>query len=449
MSGLGAATAVDRLFVLRPECGCLPRSLLCCLRPAIVTTAALHHEPDEAGRRSAVGEAPGYGSVQAVDGADKESGSGGPTRPSRVLALLGLTILCVMSGVGNNVTFVLMADAVPSPSFLLYATTIVYTLMYGVWYGLQRWFGARKRIPVLPGAGDERHAGRMYSGPRRKMLLLYGASVALITVNGVFSQYSDSHVSGLLQSVANQLTLPLTAALAATILKSPLTKVEWIGAGIVLIGSLLPIVPSLISPSPTGSASNSPFWIAMFLVSDIPSAFVNIAEEAILDDEGMAADPIHYLFYTNLFTIPPYVACIFVDLIPGFGPGGSLTDVMHAQKEAWQCFFSSVDPLPPGCRPHAWIYVMAFCLAYIIYFFLLAVVTKHESASFQALVSACVVPASAIAFSFPWLVGASVATPLNDYVLIGIVIIPIGIAVYKLDDFVTDRVAPVPLIARH
>ena len=352
----------------------------------------------------------------------------------RVIRLLILCILCVGSGVANNVTFVLMASAVPSPSFILYATTIVYTLLYFIWYLIRLWNGA--------------YAQGAYSGPKSSMLYLYGASVALIVVNGVFSQYADPHVDGVIQSVANQLTLPLTALLSTLILKHPLTRVEMLGAFIVLAGSLLPIIPTLINPPSSGQ--NTPFWISMFIISDIPSAFINIAEEAILDEEGMAADPIHYLMWTNLGTIPFYVLCIFVDMIPGFGPGGDLPSVLHKQKEAWECFLGSTSPLPPGCRPHAWIYIMAFCLAYLAYFYLLAVVTKHESAAFQSLVSASVVPASAIAFSFSWLVGSSVATPLNDYVLIGVVGIIIGMCVYKFDDFVfADRKAPVPLIARH
>ena len=50
--------------------------------------------------------------------------------------------------------------------------------------------------------------------------------------------------------------------------------------------------------------------------------------------------------------------------------------------------------------------VLAFVVCYVGYFFFLAILVKEVSAVFEALIAAVVTPASAIAFSFTWLLGS-------------------------------------------
>lgn len=54
---------------------------------------------------------------------------------------------------------------------------------------------------------------------------------------------------------------------------------------------------------------------------------------------------------------------------------------------------------------------------------------------FEALVNGVVTPAAAIAFSFHWLMGSN-SEPLHVYVILGIIIVPMGVVLYKLPEVV-------------
>ncbi len=51
--------------------------------------------------------------------------------------------------------------------------------------------------------------------------------------------------------------------------------------------------------------------------------------------------------------------------------------------------------------------VLAFVVCYVGFFYFLAKLVKEVSAVFEALINAAVTPASAIAFSFQWLLGSN------------------------------------------
>jgi roadblock/LC7 domain-containing protein len=74
-----------------------------------------------------------------------------------------------------------------------------------------------------------------------------------------------------------------------------------------------------------------------------------------------------------------------------------------------------------------------FVICYVGFFYFLAKLVKEVSAVFEALINAAVTPASAIAFSFTWLLGSN-AEPLNNWVIAGSVVVPLGVLVFKLNE---------------
>jgi drug/metabolite transporter (DMT)-like permease len=306
---------------------------------------------------------------------------------------------------------------------------------------------------------------RALPGPSLLMLFqtklgwLYLLVGVLVTLGGACSQFSDPHVTGAVQSVINQLTLPLTALFAWLVLGHKFTRIEVIGAGIVMGASLLPILPLLLSPSQDGiphvggeTGTNSPFWVLIFLLSDFPSALVNVVEELAFS-APYKADEIHYLAFTNLLTLFGYTSMMPLDrLNPGQDPTLAAMSTWDIQRNAFRCFFNgaAAETLPPACEANAYLPVIGFVLCIVVYFYVAAVVVKHESAAFQALANTLVTPVSAIAFSSPMLMGLQ-AQALDAWTVAAIVLIPAGIVVYKWDDFSgtgkEDEI--LPLIARH
>jgi len=93
--------------------------------------------------------------------------------------------------------------------------------------------------------------------------------------------------------------------------------------------------------------------------------------------------------------------------------------------------------------------VLGFVGFVVVYFFLLAVVVKNESAAFQALVNTMVTPLSAVAFSSTFIMGNE-AQELGILTVVACFLIPCGIVVFKWADFSLQTDADIlPLIARH
>jgi len=418
---------------------------------------------------------------------------------TQVFKLVFLCAITAFGGVFNNLTFVKMGIAMPGyPAFLLYFTTLLYVIIYFAWLWLRR----RSKFAAAAAARAELAAHGLLSdngtvatvlprekrsqtfvkrfkelrlavesepkdwldGMRGDLGSIYWVTGILITFGGACSQFSDPHVSGSLQAIINQLTLPLTALCIRFLLKHKFTIVEIVGASIVFIGSLLPIFPVMaeanLEISQFGTSINAPFWVFVFLLSDIPSALVNVLEEMAFSK--YKADEIHYLAFTNLLTLFGYFATIPLDRInPGQDSTLAQQSSWKIQEYAFACFFGqevtytpfgSTQPitgLPPACEPGAWLPVTGFVICVVIYFYISAVVVKSESAAFQALASTLVTPLSAIAFSSVWIMGPH-AKPLDVWTILAIFIVPVGIVIYKWEDVAGEgREDIIPLIARH
>jgi drug/metabolite transporter (DMT)-like permease len=289
-----------------------------------------------------------------------------------------------------------------------------------------------------------------------------------VTFGGVCSQYANVHVSGTFQALINQVTLPLTALLAYFLRGHKFSSVEIVGACVVCFGSILPIVPQLLG---AGSASehhvhsggsemevvefNTWLWILIFFASDVPSAAVNIMEEYVFLDYG--GDPVHYLAITNILSFFGYILCTPLDLLVDTSKAETRT-LWQIQLDGFRCFFGVhvfTDDgedvgLPYLCRPGAYQPVLAFVVCFCVYFYMLAIVVKHEGAAFQAVVNTLVTPMSTLAFSSTWLMGARDVVAPDTLTITACIIIPIGIIIYKWEDFVRHRDEDIlPLIARH
>ena len=77
--------------------------------------------------------------------------------------------------------------------------------------------------------------------------------------------------------------------------------------------------------------------------------------------------------------------------------------------------------------------VLSFVLCYVGFFYFLAKLVKDVSAVFEALINAIVTPASAIAFSFTWLLGSQ-AEALTGWVIGGSFVVPLGVIVFKFHE---------------
>eukprot|EP00054_Salpingoeca_dolichothecata_P026875 m.194143 g.194143 ORF g.194143 m.194143 type:complete len:414 (-) comp25790_c0_seq4:57-1298(-) len=359
--------------------------------------------------------------------------------------LVVLCALCVLFGVGNNVSFFLMAKkAARFPLFLLYVTTFMYTTMYGVWAFLNIIFDKERHQPALQAFIARDH-----------QLQFFWLGIWL-TVNGLLSQFSDPYVNGNLQSVLYQLQLPATGILAVWLLKERFSFLSLLGSALVLGGCLLVALPPLLSgsnstePNPiqfnstlaptigpaqcvgqkTSSSTTNPFWAIVFALSVIPNGINAIIQEQLFH-KNPRLDSVLLLFWSNLFTLAFYVLALPLGMAPNLGDL-SWHGLLLNQKDAFLCFYGG-NHLPCGCEKNAFIPIIAFVACYMGFFYFLAVLVKEVSAVFETLINGVVTPAAAVAFSFHWLLGSD-AEALTPWVIAACFIVPVGVVVFKFQE---------------
>eukprot|EP00049_Salpingoeca_infusionum_P027622 m.33465 g.33465 ORF g.33465 m.33465 type:complete len:426 (-) comp9623_c0_seq1:228-1505(-) len=376
------------------------------------------------------------------------------------IKLVVLSVACVLFGVGNNVSFVEMGARMSDyPMFLLYFTTACYSTLY-LLLAISQWTLDR-RDPESP-MRSVSLSSFILARPYQKTFFWLGF---WLIVNGLCSQFSDTHVNGDLQSVLYQLTLPATGVLAYFMLGDRLTFLNILGTVFVLGGCLMVALPPLIQEAHSSNSTTSTtttttahpldfgasatfnvvnvsddqekkkaewVWIIIFAISVIPNGVCAVLQEGLFHKHKEVNTAL-LLFWSNAYTLLGYLLALPLTMIKSLG-GLSGHEIALNQRDAFRCI-AEVEPLPPGCRHGAIGAVLAFVVCYLGFFLTLALLVKQMGAVFEALVNGVVTPASAVAFTMKWLVGSDVE-PLTGWVIAAIIVVPGGVVVFKWPEIV-------------
>eukprot|EP00911_Craspedida_sp_UC1_P000873 UC1_evm2s664 len=263
----------------------------------------------------------------------------------------------------------------------------------------------------------------------------------LLIINGLFSQFANPFVDGNLQNVLYQLALPVTGITTRLFLNKRFSALNLLGSFLVLAGCLMVVLPPLLDENngPGGGGGGSSgghvvhdgpqwIWVMVFALSVLPNGLIAVVQERLFE-ANPGLDPVIVQFWTNLYTLFGYTASLPLTMLPHLG-NLTAAEIADNQRDAFLCVAGSDNPLPPGCKEGAAQSVLLFSAAYLVFFLFLALLVKEVGAILEALVSAMVTPAAALALSFPFLMGVD-AEPLTAWVVGGSVVVPVGILVYE------------------
>lgn len=325
-------------------------------------------------------------------------------------------------GVLNNVGATLMGDVMPVyPAFLLYGTTIMYTILFlciALWQG-ESPFGY---------------------GCTRQRMGQYGWLALWTALNGLFFQFSDPWVDGDLQQVLTNMQIPITFLFARWLLEDKYTKRELLGTGIVVVAVLVGMVPVFTSLSGHASSSQEStdawYWVAMFLISVCFQSVESVYQERAFLAPNKCR-PATCLFWYNLMSLLPYTVTIFMEAVPylnGTTQGTSLSAAFDNQAHAFACYFN--DPYPsdtvgpaPNCHSLSWLWPTVFVFGYGGMFFLQAVLIDRFNVVFAVVVSSLLQPLSALVFLSPAIVGAGNTHSMSPWVVVSFCIAFLGLLI--------------------
>jgi drug/metabolite transporter (DMT)-like permease len=237
-----------------------------------------------------------------------------------------------------------------------------------------------------------------------------------------------AHTNLAFQTLIPQAVIPVSMILGALVLGSTFTKWQVAGASTVMIGVGIVCLPPIVVSGKTAVTipPNYGYWTLMLFLSNIPLALSALVKELVLHHRFRDV-PVSYL-NTAVSFLQFLLGFIIAPLgLAGVNPG----QLSSTLRDGYHCLMGSIDlTVHPECTAHGSLpaYIV-FCLLMFAMNISLLFVVRHGSSSIMYAASALVLPLSNLANTSSMLMGPA-AAPLDQYTLIGLCPILVGILLY-------------------
>lgn len=341
-----------------------------------------------------------------------------------ILIILSGSLFLIFFGIFNNVGGSQMAYNMPAfPSFLLYGTTIMYTIGF--------WIIA---LIIRDNPFEKRHL----KWNNQKHYLKLGLLTAL---NGLFFQFSAPWVDGALSQVLANMMILQIPVFERIFIRNRVKERDrrwWIGMIIVFIGIGIGMVPAILkiianhSDNNPAEISDKWYWILAFIISTTFQAWEQVAQDQAFHDDHAAVREVSCLAWYNLYSIPMYLITIPLEAVPylnGTTQGTSIGNAFTNQLGAILCFLGhpyDSDVISGGCQDGSTLWPLIFVIGYIGMFGVNAALINRYGVLFPNIVGANIELTSALVFMIPAIVG-TYAVPFSFWPLVGCGIVVIGI----------------------
>lgn len=342
--------------------------------------------------------------------------------------------------VWNAVFFKRMTNTMPNyPYFLSQVTSWIYLPVLGLVLLFKRVFDRPSPLE------DEEL-------PQLKL-----AFVGLLeAIAGICTVLGGVYTRGTTQMILVQASIPMTMFWSACILGTRYVVHQFVAAGVIIGGALVVLTPRLIGIHSSGSTSTGTvdllFFNLVFLAAQLPQSLAHVYKEYALRGQEMSV-------FIVMFYIAWYQSLIGLSLIPVnslrlFGPArvplhdlpslllNGIKCLLGQDVLRTDCIIERGDDgtsLPPcdHCRG-AWLPVLLYMIANILYNVFGILVIKHGGATLYTMLMTLRLPLVSFAFCMSFFMGDE-AQPVDWYDLVGLVVILIGLCIYRWEERAAHR----------
>lgn len=242
--------------------------------------------------------------------------------------------------------------------------------------------------------------------------------------------------------LVQQSAIPISMVISKVALKAQYTTAQYWGAAVVLFGIFLVLLPNFSSGHSHGAepamSTYELLWILVLMVSCVPMCLSSVYKEQAL---GETEIDIMYLngwvaVFQSLFAIPlclpsaQVINIAFSEIIPNMYGGAKCLMGINSITDRPDIHQNDACEMAP-------LYVSLYLAFNVVYNILIVVILKHGSANILWMASTVIVPLSDIAFSLKFMPGSR---PLHFMDLVGLVVIMLGLIVYRFTPLIVDLV---------
>mmetsp|Transcript_40571 Transcript_40571/g.84740 ORF Transcript_40571/g.84740 Transcript_40571/m.84740 type:complete len:391 (-) Transcript_40571:337-1509(-) len=245
--------------------------------------------------------------------------------------------------------------------------------------------------------------------------------------------------SGSLLILLSQAAIPISMLISRLLLKASYTRMQYLGALLVMCGIGIVLGPRLTEGGGGGGGDGPPsagqgggevaLWSAVMILSCVPMTLSSVFKEMALNDIDL--DPMYLNGYIALYQ---FVFCLLAAAPAAVAVGLPVADVPSNCWDGLLCYLGrnsivgGADPAGDDDCGAAPAYVNLYLAFNIVYNILMILILKYGSANLLFLALTVTVPMGNLAFAIPWMPGSR---PLTVFDGAGLAVIMLGLVVYR------------------
>ena len=250
------------------------------------------------------------------------------------------------------------------------------------------------------------------------------------SVAGIMQTFAVNYISNSSTIVlVQQSAIPISMLISFITLNARYTNAQYSGAGVVLLGIVIVLIPTLLGPSPSASTSDGTtnsnselMWILVLVLSCVPMCLSSVYKEKALGETEI--DVVYLNGWVAIFQFLLSIPLMFPSATAINIPYDGIMPNLYGGMRCWMGYNTLVDD---ECSS-APLYVTTYLFFNIIYNILIVVILKHGSANILFMACTVIVPLSNVAFSLNIMPGHK---PLKVWDIWGLVVIMLGLVLYR------------------
>ncbi len=273
------------------------------------------------------------------------------------------------------------------------------------------------------------------------------------SIAGIMQTFAVNFISNAGTIVlVQQSAIPISMGISFVMLGAKYDLSQYIGAGIVLFGIVVVLVPQMcpslldndiaataastdvgVPASMNTSSTSELVWILILVISCVPMCLSSVYKEKALGE--MEIDVVYLNGWVAIYQFLMAIPLIFPSSLAINLP---MDEILPNMYGGWKCWLGedtivegNTAGLPADHCTDGPFYVTLYIFFNIVYNALIVVILKHGSSNVLWLSSTVIVPLSNIAFSLDFMPGHQ---PLTEFDVVGLIVIMGGLIVYRFSE---------------
>jgi len=270
----------------------------------------------------------------------------------------------------------------------------------------------------------------------------FGIMGFLDGIAGLLQSFAVNYIpSGPLIILLYQSAIPISMAISKPLMKAKYQLQHYLGAGIVVGGLLVVLIPLFLDPSGSSSSSHESsgtvlIWCAVLVFSCVPMTLSSVYKEKNLNDVE-----IDVVYLNGWVAIYQFITCAALAVPAGYASGLTPSEIPKNFADGAKCYIGlntiTTGNNPDNCELVGPLFVTLYLCFNVAYNILIIMILKYGSSNILWLAMTLMVPLGSVFFTIPV---PYLSQKLRPTDIVGLFVILGGLIIYRFWDMLIKLV---------